>query len=199
MKRCYALRVSLLLSLLAMGCCPCPPPTAPTTLPANPPHVTVPPPNTPQSPSDDQVPGVRNFGVISAQVWRGERPTPQGYAYLKAMGVRTIINLEQCNDYLPDSLALNHVSIPTSSFHCDQVNVEALLQAIQNNPKPIFIHCREGRDRTGMAIAAYRLDQGMPLCKVKEELHNFHVHFWWQPFIEHRLNKIAHEKAERGA
>jgi len=160
-----------------------------------PPTVVVPPANTPQHPLATGVPGVGNFGFISADVWRGARPTQEGLATLAQMGAKTIINLEQDHDDQPPA-GVQYVHLPTSSIHCDQVDIPALLNAIRDNPKPVFIHCHSGVDRTGLAVAAYRLDQGMSAAQAIDELHNFHVHFWWQPFIERRIAQLQQERED---
>ena len=178
---------------LVTGCAsdPAPPPSAAT------PAVIVPTTDTPQHPLDAYVPGVDNFGFISADVWRGARPTTQGFETLARMGVRTIINLEERNDDLPPtSPDLNYVALPTPSTHCDFVDTTALLAAIRDNPKPVFIHCHAGRDRTGLAVAAYRLAGGMPPSLAIQELRNFHIHFWWRPFIEHRIAQLQKQRED---
>jgi protein-tyrosine phosphatase len=111
------------------------------------------------------------------------------------MGVKTVINLEKYHVDLPQA-GIQYVHLPTSPIHCDQLDIPALLKAIQDNPKPIFIHCQSGVDRTGLAVAAYRLDQGMSFPEAIEELHNFHVHFWWRPFIERRIAQLQQERED---
>jgi protein tyrosine phosphatase (PTP) superfamily phosphohydrolase (DUF442 family) len=189
-RRCLP-AVSLLASLLfATGCATSHAPAANIT-----PAVVVPPPGTPQHPLDAYVRGVDNFGFISPEIWRGARPTPQGMATLANMGVKTVINLEQdYNDTPPADVKYVHLATP--SWHCDQVDIPALLKAIDDNPKPIFIHCHAGRDRTGLAVAAYRLAQGMPASQAIQELHNFHIHAWWRPFIEHRLAQLQKDRED---
>jgi protein tyrosine phosphatase (PTP) superfamily phosphohydrolase (DUF442 family) len=189
--------VALLAPLLvAAGCAntPAPPPAAPFA-PAATPAVVIPASPAPQHPLDAYVPGVDNFGFVSAEIWRGARPTPQGMTTLASMGVKTVINLEQdYNDAPPADVKYVHLATP--SWHCDKVNIPALLQAIQNSPKPIFIHCHAGKDRTGLAVAAYRLWKGMSADQAIQELHNFHIHPLWRPFIEHRIAQLQKQRED---
>src|SRR5437764_9965432 len=57
-----------------------------------------------------------------------------------------------------DKLGMQYVSIP---WHCPFPTDEPFvrfLKVIEENPdKKIFVHCRLGEDRTGMAIASYRM------------------------------------------
>jgi protein tyrosine phosphatase (PTP) superfamily phosphohydrolase (DUF442 family) len=136
-------------------------------------------------------PGVANFGVVSTDVWRGAKPTPEGMRALAEAGVKTVIDLQQ-GDESPDVPAgVRYVRLPVSGWHTDRVDLDAVLHAIDENPKPVFIHCREGRDRTGLAVAAYRVDQGMALGDAFAELEAFHVHPWWRTPIERRVRDRA--------
>jgi protein tyrosine phosphatase (PTP) superfamily phosphohydrolase (DUF442 family) len=182
-------------SLLFLAGCASAPATHLQSPPGITPHVVVPQTHTPQHPLDAYVPGVDNFGFISADIWRGARPTPQGIDTLANMGVKTVINLEQHYNDLPPA-GIHYIHLPTSPFHCDHLDIHALLQAIHDNPKPIFIHCQAGKDRTGLAVAAYRLSQGMSPTQAIEELRNFHVHALWRPFIEHRIAQLQKHRED---
>jgi tyrosine-protein phosphatase SIW14 len=139
----------------------------------------------------EHVAGIENFGFVSSEVWRGARPTAQGYQTLRDMGVRTVIDLELPGHVPLCPPELNPRSLPVSGFHADRVDTAALLALIRQSPKPIFIHCRQGRDRTGIAVAAYRVACGMPLADVIAELHRFGVNLWWAPLIEHRIHEMS--------
>ena len=41
----------------------------------------------------------------------------------------------------------------------DEINIRRVLAAISNLPKPVFVHCQYGCDRTGTIIACYRIQQ----------------------------------------
>ncbi len=155
------------------------------------PEVIIPHENCPQHPLDD-VRGIENFGFVSAELWRGGQPNAEGYRTLQAMHVGTVIDLELPNPRVPPApRAVNPHSLPVSEWHSDQVDTTALLVLIRDSPKPVFIHCRQGRDRTGIAVAAYRLSRGMPIADVVKELHNFRVNFWWAPSIERRIRQLS--------
>jgi len=194
--RVFSTALALIIALAStIGCAPHSAAPAATAAPSlTIPQVIVPADATPQHPLASSIPGVENFGFISADLWRGARPTTQGVATLAAMGVRTIINLELLeNPAAPMPPGMCIVRLPCSGWQCDRVDTAAVLAAIRDNPKPIFIHCREGRDRTGRAVAAYRLAHGMPPAAAIEELRNFHVNPWWQPFIQRRIQQLAQQ------
>src|SRR5437016_8762276 len=60
---------------------------------AAPPAVIVPADATPQTPLDRHVPGVANFGFVSADLWRGSRATHLGNCALLAVGVSELFDL----------------------------------------------------------------------------------------------------------
>jgi tyrosine-protein phosphatase SIW14 len=145
----------------------------------------------PQHPMDETVPGVANFGLISKDLWRGGQPTPQGMQCLATLGVKTIIDLrEEGNELTIIPRGIHYVRVPISPFNADQVNIQEVLRQIEISPKPVFIHCHQGRDRTGLAVAAYRLTQGMRPADACTELRNFRVNFWWDAPIERRIHDL---------
>jgi protein tyrosine phosphatase (PTP) superfamily phosphohydrolase (DUF442 family) len=150
----------------------------------------------PQHPLDDTVPGVANFGLVSRELWRGAQPTPEGMGWLARLGVKTIIDLrEEADESAIIPAGVRYVRIPVSPFNADRVEVEQVLREIDASPKPVFIHCHQGRDRTGLVVAAYRLRQGMAASQVCKELRNFRVNFWWDGPIERRIYELDHTLA----
>ena len=144
-------------------------------------------------PCASEVPGVINFGFVSADVWRGTKPTTQGMRSLAAMGVKTIIDLQEDDETAELPAGIQYVRLTVSGWQADQVDVKQVLAAIADAPKPVFIHCQMDRDRTGLAIAAYRLWQGMNEPEAIEELRNFHVNLWWEGPIINRINALKRQ------
>jgi len=152
----------------------------------------------PQHPLDDTVPGVANFGLVSRDVWRGGEPSAVGLKWLADLGVKTIIDLREEGDESSRIPAgVRYVRIPVSAWSADRVDVDRVLGQIEACPKPVFIHCHQGRDRTGLAVAAYRLWQGMTPSKACEELRNFRVNVWWEGPIERRIYELSRTTLNR--
>ena len=102
---------------------------------------------------------------MTPDIFRGGRPSNADLDELKRQGIRTIINLEDVASAVKDEqkyvkgLGLNFITSPMSwmSSPSDQ-QVDDLLDALSNNAHfPIFLHCKHGRDRTGMMIGLYRV------------------------------------------
>jgi protein tyrosine/serine phosphatase len=113
-----------------------------------------------QAVSRGDVIGVENFGKISDGVYRGAQPTAEGFAELKKMGIKTIINLRlmHTDDELLKGTGLNYIHFNSFAATPNEDHVVNCLK-IMNDPacQPVFIHCQAGADRTGMIIAAYRM------------------------------------------
>jgi len=106
--------------------------------------------------------GLPNFGEVTPNLFRGGQPGADGLKQLKSMGVSIVVDMRGSKSdhekVAVDELGMEYVSLP---WHCPFPHDEPfakLLKLIKDNPdKKIFVHCRLGDDRTGMAIAAYRM------------------------------------------
>jgi protein tyrosine/serine phosphatase len=127
--------------------------------------------------------GLRNFAKVSDVLYRGAQPTQEGFRTLKAMGVKTVINLRAAHSDR-DKLAgtgLNYVHIRAKAWHPETEDVLKALRVILDPAnQPVFVHCQHGADRTGMIIASYRMvEQGWKREEAAKELPNFHFHPVW--------------------
>jgi len=106
--------------------------------------------------------GLPNFGEVTPNLYRGAQPGADGLNELKKMGISIVVDMRsgrsQHEQTAVEELGMDYVSIP---WHCPFPSDEPFvkfLKVIEQNPgKKIFIHCRLGEDRTGMAIASYRM------------------------------------------
>jgi protein tyrosine phosphatase (PTP) superfamily phosphohydrolase (DUF442 family) len=107
-----------------------------------------------------QAPGLPNLYRVSDDLYRGARPTTEGMEELRRLGIKTVVNLEQANGEQAGlaelGIACEHV--PMTALHVKDDEVVRFLQ-IAGTPghAPIFVHCRRGADRTGLACAIYRI------------------------------------------
>jgi len=112
------------------------------------------------APCDDCVPGVINFAKVDAALWRGSQPTAEGFRNLEKLGVRTIVSFRHDNDDLPllKGTGLKYLRIPSRAFRPKDANIARFLKLMEDPIHwPVFIHCAQGRDRTGYNVAAYRM------------------------------------------
>jgi protein tyrosine/serine phosphatase len=117
---------------------------------------------------------IKNFCVVKPNVlWRGGKPDKDGAAWLIQQGVRTIVNLELIFD---DKRAFGDAAIEDANSHevgyfripdweplrilapsVVDDHVAHFLAIVSQQPKPVYVHCRYGENRTGVMVAAYRV------------------------------------------
>jgi protein-tyrosine phosphatase len=127
------------------------------------------------------IPGVGNFGVVAEGLWRGARPTREGLRELQRRGVRAIVNLEGGHDDPVEFLdgGVKYYHIPSTAWNPEPEKIAAFLKIVtQEGNRPVFVHCRRGADRTGCAVATYRiLMQGWTADRAERELRAYD----WNP------------------
>lgn len=105
-------------------------------------------------------PGLPNLARVDDNLWRGGKPDGVGFATLKTMGVRTVVDLglyffevDNLNDR---QLAYEH--IPFYTWTPRDADVARFLRiATSKSRGPVYVHCRKGADRTGLMCAVYRV------------------------------------------
>lgn len=134
-------------------------------------------------PCDDCVPGVINFAKISDALWRGAQPTAEGFKALEKMGLRTVVSFRSQHDdfELLQGTRLKYLRIESHAGHPEDEDIVQFLKVIQNPANhPVFIHCAQGRDRTGVNAAAYRMVlQGWSAEEAIQELKAFRFNKIW--------------------
>lgn len=123
---------------------------------------------------------------VSQGIYRGPHPN---VAVLHNAGIKTVLTLENDISVVADEVIeckKNDIDIyhqPMSDFF--RPSKPQLIRVIQflSDPDlyPIYVHCRLGVDRTGMAIAAYRiLIQDWTVDEAYAEAKKL-GHRWWFP------------------
>lgn len=126
--------------------------------------------------------GIPNFAEIEAGLARGGRPTDEGIAYLRSRGYRTVIGFRRDHkeqvkltragiDYveIPLRAGVFGASVPTKE------QIRTFLSIVSDSTRrPVFFHCRRGRDRTGAMAAIYRIERcGWSPVEAVEEMRAF--------------------------
>lgn len=108
------------------------------------------------------LPGLSNVGRVASGVYRGAQPKPEGYATLSAMGIRTVINLRLLHSEREAVTAagMKSIEIPMNTFKdVSPEKVKRVIGFIRDPAnQPVFVHCAHGQDRTGIVVAAYRME-----------------------------------------
>lgn len=135
-------------------------------------------------------PGVANLDVVdhgAGAVYRGGQPTRDGITTLnRDLHVRTVIDLR--DDAVSWEAAaclsqgMTYQRIPSDASVVEPAKIRQFLTLLRAATKPVYVHCMQGRDRTGLELAVYRIvDQGWTRQAAIDELyaHGFN-HFWFK-------------------
>lgn len=133
------------------------------------------------------LPGLKNVGRVSPLIFRGAQPAPEGYTTLKKMGIRTVLNLRTSGSEKKQVEAAGMRSVEISIKMSGDVTREKIdrIVAIMADPanQPVFVHCKLGKDRTGIVVAAYRMKvEGWPLNLAESEMESFGFNGIWINF-----------------
>jgi protein tyrosine phosphatase (PTP) superfamily phosphohydrolase (DUF442 family) len=151
--------------------------------------------------------------VVSGRLVRSAQPEPGRLEeWVRRLGIRSVINLrgawpeqewfrvedEECRRLgLPrrDVAILTHRTCPPNELR-------QLLQAFDELPAPILIHCRRGSDRTGLATAIHGLlFEGKSLSEAEEALTVVRGHVgiargWLMPSVLDEYRRWLDERGE---
>jgi len=135
------------------------------------------------------LPGLTNVGRVANGIFRGAQPKPEGYATLKAMGVRTVINLRTCHGERKavEAAGMRYVEIPMSFWKDVDPAVVRMALSVMTDPasQPVFVHCSRGSDRTGVVAAVYRMEvDGWSEAEAEAEMEAFGFHEFWSQLKE---------------
>lgn len=105
-------------------------------------------------------PGLPNLHRVSDTLYRGAQPEPAGIPELKALGIRTIVNLRGFHSDRDeiDTVAIGYEHITFNTWHPEHQDMVRFLKIVSNpDSAPVFVHCQHGADRTGTMVALYRI------------------------------------------
>jgi protein tyrosine/serine phosphatase len=128
---------------------------------------------------------IKNFGQMDERFFRGAQPNEEDFKALAALGINTIIDLQdESTTYekpAAEAAGLRYVNIPMSSISRPRdEQVEQFLK-LANDPATgrFFVHCAGGRHRTGVMGAVYRIQHGWDFDKVYKEMKAYDYYSRW--------------------
>ncbi len=107
---------------------------------------------------------ISNFGKMDDRFYRGAQPDESDYKDLKALGIKTVIDLQDHpTNYEKrdvEALGMRYVNIPMSdSSYPKEESINAFLKLVKDPATGVFFaHCAGGRHRTGVMGAVYRFN-----------------------------------------
>jgi tyrosine-protein phosphatase SIW14 len=111
--------------------------------------------------SPPDAPGLPNFHRVDENIYRGAQPRGEGFTSLAKLGIKTVIDLrgEHSEENAVQSAGMRYIRLPWREFKAptDSQIADVLALLGDSSTWPVFVHCRRGADRTGTAIACYRI------------------------------------------
>jgi protein tyrosine phosphatase (PTP) superfamily phosphohydrolase (DUF442 family) len=108
---------------------------------------------------------VRNVHTVApGTLVRGAQPDEHGFRRLRdEHGIAAVINLNddtaEREESVVTGLGMKYLALPSNALRPEADKVMAFLRAVEEfSPGgAVYVHCRHGMDRTGFAVAAYRI------------------------------------------
>jgi protein tyrosine/serine phosphatase len=129
---------------------------------------------------------IKNFGQMDDRFFRGAQPKEGDYAALAALGIKTIIDLQDDPTSYEkrdaEAAGMRYVNIPMSdSSRPQERQIEQFLKLV-NDPATgrFFVHCAGGRHRTGVMGAVYRMNHdGWDFDRAYSEMKQYDFYTRW--------------------
>lgn len=130
-----------------------------------------------------------NFFEVSPGVYRSNQPTHERFIKLKAMGIRTILNLRGAAGaahYLVEEESCRKLGLTLvnctlhARYAAPRDDILAVIEAFRTIEKPFVMHCKSGADRAGFASVLYlHVIEGKPLSEARKMLSAKYLHLSW--------------------
>ena len=107
---------------------------------------------------------IKNFGQMDDRFFRGAQPKENEYKELAALGIRTVIDLQnEPTSYEKqdvEALGMKYVNIPMSDKdYPETAKIDQFLKLVDDpSTGKFYVHCAGGRHRTGVMGAVYRFN-----------------------------------------
>ena len=105
---------------------------------------------------------IKNFGQMTEQFYRGAQPKADDYQSLAALGINTIIDLQDdpksYSKAAVEAAGMRYINIPMDDKSYPKAEqIQAFLQLVDSpDTGKFYVHCAGGRHRTGVMGAVYR-------------------------------------------
>ncbi len=112
---------------------------------------------------------IDNFHTVGGKLLRGAQPdTEKAMQALHEKGVKTIIDLRSTKTLPPEIMrqeiemaarhGITHVNIPMhANKKITEANIREFFKAINKTDGIVYVHCKQGIDRTGITTALYEM------------------------------------------
>ena len=128
-----------------------------------------------------------NFHKVNEKLYRGAEPKKEGIAELKALGIKTVIDMGHGEEDAKEErgwvegAGMKYVNIHLHNWLKSRPeDIDAILKEVESpENQPVFLHCKRGKDRTGTVVAIYRLkNDGWQPKQALDEAEKYGMGFW---------------------
>ncbi|OBZ89347.1 hypothetical protein A0J61_02608 [Choanephora cucurbitarum] len=125
-----------------------------------------------------------NFAMIASGVYRSGHPNKQNFAFLRKLGLKTILYFAM-EEYPPEMQHfVEHEGIEVLHYRTEgnkepfvEVNHEdishALVKLLDKTSHPVLIHCLKGKHRIGCLVGCLRKIQNWSMTSIFDEYRKF--------------------------
>lgn len=148
------------------------------------------------------------FQKVNERLYRGGQPAQGGVSRLRELGINTIINLRgagkitRAEEVEAQALGLTFVNVPLPNWgrpQNDRVNRILEILAAPEYGR-VFVHCKEGVDRTGMIVAIYRMKhEGWTSTDALAEAERNgmrRIQIWMRDYVEDYGERVVKERTD---
>lgn len=141
-------------------------------------------------------PELQKFQQVTDRLYRGGQPRDGGLRRLRELGIDTIVNLRgaskttRAEEAEARALGFNYFNVSLPNWgrpQDDRVRRILLIMAAPQNGR-VFVHCKDGVDRTGTIVALHRvIHQGWTTTEALAEAEvrgMRRVQFWMRDYAE---------------
>lgn len=111
-----------------------------------------------------RIDGIDNFRQVNDRIYRGGQPEDDAWPALAKLGVKTVIDLRREVEHsvadekrMVEAAGMKYVNFPMNGFDTPTAEQMTKVLGLMDGTDPVFVHCKQGRDRTGTVIATWRM------------------------------------------
>lgn len=142
-------------------------------------------------PSAPAIPTIVRFGQVDGHLFRGGQPELKDFGKLRDLGINTVVSLreEDSERATVEALGMKFVHLPVTmkpfgaSGPVSRATIAAFFKVVDDpSSGNVFVHCRHGKDRTGLFVSMYRITrQGWDADAAYREARNIGMAWWHFP------------------
>jgi protein tyrosine phosphatase (PTP) superfamily phosphohydrolase (DUF442 family) len=155
--------------------------------------------------------GLPRFHQVSERLFRGGQPRAGGIRRLAELGFVTVVNLRgasertRADEAEARALGLNYFNVPLPVWgRPDDARVRRVFEVIAAPESGrVFVHCKDGVDRTGTVVALYRISRegwtpGDALAEAERQGMR-RIQYWMRDYVEDYGRRLRTPDSETAA